>query len=133
MDNVIKVGVGVVIRNPAGQILLGQRLGSHGAARWSFPGGHVEFGEALEATATREVLEETGLRCRRLRPLHFTNDVFEEEGRHYVTLFFDCLEWEGVVVNREPLKCSGWDWFPPHALPTPLFLPIQNLLTTHRL
>ncbi|MGI0151404.1 MAG: NUDIX domain-containing protein, partial [Thermoplasmata archaeon] len=29
--------------------------------RWGFPKGHVETGESLRATATREVAEETGI------------------------------------------------------------------------
>lgn len=32
--------------------------------RWTFPKGQVEDGETLEDTATREVLEETGIRCK---------------------------------------------------------------------
>jgi 8-oxo-dGTP diphosphatase len=128
MDSTVKVGVGVIIRNAQGQVLLGQRQGSHGAATWSFPGGHVEFGEALEQTAAREVAEETGLNCLELRPFYFTNDIFQEENKHYVTLFFECTRWEGEVVNAEPVKCLGWEWFAPTALPAPLFLPIQQLL-----
>jgi len=31
---------------------------------WSYPKGKVEPGETLEDCALREVLEETGLRCR---------------------------------------------------------------------
>jgi ADP-ribose pyrophosphatase len=39
----------------------------------SFPGGHIQAGEDPEATATRELLEETGYRAGRLTPLgHFT-------------------------------------------------------------
>jgi 8-oxo-dGTP diphosphatase len=34
------------------------------AGRWELPGGTVEPGEAFEATAVREVAEETGLRVR---------------------------------------------------------------------
>ena len=36
---------------------------------WSFPKGKLDAGEAWEAAALREVLEETGLRCRLLREL----------------------------------------------------------------
>ena len=128
MDNVVRIGVGVLIRDKAGRVLLGQRQGSHGATTWSFPGGHVEFGEELEEASAREVQEETGLRCLHLRPYYFTNDIFPVEAKHYVTLFFECTQWEGTVVNAEPTKCLGWEWFEPSALPTPLFLPIQHLL-----
>src|SRR5437763_4181740 len=36
---------------------------------WSFPKGKLDEGEGWEAAALREVLEETGLRCRLLREL----------------------------------------------------------------
>lgn len=55
-----QVGVGVLILRD-GKVLLGRRKGSHGAGCWSAPGGHLEFGEAVEDCALREALEETGL------------------------------------------------------------------------
>ena len=36
---------------------------------WSFPKGKLNQGESVEHAALREVLEETGLRCRIIRPL----------------------------------------------------------------
>ena len=36
---------------------------------WSFPKGKLDPGETIEATALREVEEETGLRCRNVRAL----------------------------------------------------------------
>jgi 8-oxo-dGTP diphosphatase len=35
---------------------------------WSLPKGHVDAGETLQEAAVREVLEETGYRCRTGRP-----------------------------------------------------------------
>ena len=45
-----KVGIGVMIQNEKGEVLLGLRQGSHGAGEWSFPGGHLEFGEKIFET-----------------------------------------------------------------------------------
>ena len=39
-----KVGIGVMIQNADGLVLLGLRKGSHGSGEWSFPGGHLEMG-----------------------------------------------------------------------------------------
>ena len=36
---------------------------------WSFPKGKLNQGESIDRAATREVLEETGLQCRIIRPL----------------------------------------------------------------
>ena len=56
----VVTGVGVIIVNPQGEILLGKRCGPH-APFWSIPGGHLEAGETFEQCAQREIAEETGL------------------------------------------------------------------------
>jgi 8-oxo-dGTP diphosphatase len=122
----IEVGVGVIISQDK-RLLFGKRLSAHGQSQWSFPGGHVEFGEKPEDAAIRETFEETSLTISKLRKVHFTSDVFEN-GKHYVTLYFLALEWNGTVKNMEPEKCEGWQWFDPINLPDPLFRPIESLL-----
>lgn len=52
-----KVGIAVIVKRD-NKVLLGKRIGSHGANTWAFPGGHLEFSEEFEDTATREVDEE---------------------------------------------------------------------------
>jgi 8-oxo-dGTP diphosphatase len=111
-----------------GKVLLGQRAGSHGAGAWSFPGGHLEHGESWEACAARETLEETGLHLQSPRFAAVTNDLFTAEGKHYVTIFMTGTAASTDARVMEPDKCLGWRWFDWTALPTPLFLPIQNLL-----
>jgi mutator protein MutT len=54
------VGVGAVIVQD-GQVLIVKRKYDPLAGQWSIPGGAVELGETLEASVTREMLEETGL------------------------------------------------------------------------
>jgi len=122
-----KVGVSVIICRDQ-KVLLGQRQGSHGAGSWQFPGGHLEYGEAIETCAIREVWEETGLEVAALERGPYTNDVFASEGKHYITLFLVARHAGGEPVAREPEKCDGWAWFGWDELPAPLFLPIQNLL-----
>jgi 8-oxo-dGTP diphosphatase len=122
-----RVGVAVIVQKE-GQVLLGQRLGAHGAGSWQFPGGHLEYGESLELCAAREVMEETGLVVRGIRPVTFTNDIFAAEGKHYVTLYMLADYDGGTPEVREPHKCVCWEWFSWDALPRPLFLPIENLL-----
>lgn len=124
------VGVGVIIRR-GGKVLLGRRRNSHGEDSWSFPGGHLEFGESVEQCAAREALEETGLTICRLRSGPYTNDIFHKEGKHYITLYIlaDCEAGEASLL--EPEKCSEWRWFSRDELPAPLFLPLRNLIATH--
>ncbi len=125
----VRVGVGVVVTR-GNRLLLGRRKGAHGAGAWALPGGHLEFGESIEACARREVFEETGLRIDGIRHVDFTNDFFRDERRHYVTLFVAADCHTGDPFLREPDKCSEWAWFAWSALPEPLFLPLQHLIET---
>lgn len=127
MEKYPRVGIGIIVKKN-GKVLLGKRKGSHGEGSWSFPGGHLEFGEELVDCAKREVFEETGIKIKNARPAAFTNDIFEKEGKHYVTLFVtaDCESGEPEVM--EPEKCERWEWFEWKNLPQPLFLTIRNLL-----
>jgi 8-oxo-dGTP diphosphatase len=122
-----KVGIGVLIVKD-GKVLMGKRKNAHGDGAWSFPGGHLEFGESWEECARRETEEETGIQIKNIRFGAVTNDVFVEEEKHYITLYMLADYEAGEVQLREPEKCEGWDWFLWDHLPTPLFLPIQNLL-----
>lgn len=54
---------------------------------WQFPGGHLEPGEELLDCGARETLEETGLEIEGKGVFTITNDVFLEEGKHYITIF----------------------------------------------
>ncbi|WP_395092827.1 NUDIX hydrolase [Armatimonas sp.] len=123
-----RVGVAVLLLRE-GKLLLGQRVGTHGAGTWAPPGGYLEFGESLEVCARREVLEETGLIIGELRDGPYTNTLFEAEGKHSVTLFLlaDCPESLGQPKRREPEKCIGWSWHDWAQLPEPLFATLAQL------
>jgi 8-oxo-dGTP diphosphatase len=110
-----------------GAVLLGLRRGSHGAGTWSPPGGHLEFGEDPADCARRETLEETGLELGSCRFVGVTNDLFEAEDKHYVTLFYAADDARGEPTVLEPTKCEGWQWWPWAALPENVFLPLRHL------
>lgn len=127
MKKEVRVGVAAVILRE-GRVLLGERIGSHGAHTWATPGGHLEWGESIEECAQRETFEETGLVVDTFKKLSFTNDVFEQEDKHYVTLFVVACCSSGEPQVAEPDKCKQWKWFEINKLPEPLFLPLANLL-----
>lgn len=125
----VRVGLGVIIVKKTvekfdgvdltvGRMLVGRRKGSHGAGRYSFPGGHLDFNEEWAACALREVEEECGegvqLNLLPKSPTQLewfvTNDILPEDDRHYITIYI-AAEWvSGEPINREPNKCEGWQW-----------------------
>jgi 8-oxo-dGTP diphosphatase len=112
----------------AGRVLLIRRQRSHGAGTWSTPGGHLDFGETPAACAIRETEEETGVCVSRVEFLAVTNDVFADEGKHYVTVWMRGDADEGDAQVRDPAEVAEVGWYAPDGLPTPLFLSLENLL-----
>jgi len=121
------IGVGVIVIKDS-KVLLGKRRGAHGNGTWALPGGHLEWGESLEACAHREVLEECNVYITNIRRGSFTNDIFEDSNKHYVTLFMIADYELGELRVCEPDKCEQWGWFDWNDLPKPLFLPLKNLI-----
>lgn len=122
------VGVGIII-SKGKQVLLIRRSNALGEGTWSPPGGHLTYGESHQQCAIREAQEETGVTITNPIFRAITNDVFEEEYRHYLTVWM-----EGTYVSGEPTIQSAHEvsevgWFSWDALPEPLFLPFEHLLT----
>lgn len=127
METFARIGVGVFVFKE-GKFLMGKRIGSLGEGNWSIPGGHLEFSESFEDTARREVLEETGLAIRNICFGAVTNDFFQKENKHYVTIWMLSDYESGTPTILEPEKYIEQDWFDFDTLPTPLFLPWRQLL-----
>ena len=73
----LQVGASVIVEDPQGRILLELRSDNH---CWGYPGGSVELDEAVEDTARRELLEETGLIAARLELF----GIFSGPDLHYI-------------------------------------------------
>lgn len=127
MQQRAQLGTGVLILKDD-LLLLQKRASSHGEGTWSTPGGHIEYGETPERTAIRETEEEVGLTIGGGRIVAITNDVFENEEKHYVTLWLLAEDIGDDPIILKADETSDYGWFPLDALPSPLFLPMQTLL-----
>jgi 8-oxo-dGTP diphosphatase len=127
MANTPKVGVGTIIRNK-NKVLLLKRKNSHGEGTWAFIGGHLEFNETPEECARREVLEEINIRINNPLATTFTNDIFPKEKKHYVTIFVVADHSGDKIRINEPDKIEAVKWFEWGKFPSPLFIPLKNLL-----
>ena len=126
-----KVGIAVFIFQGK-QFLLWERIGKLGGKTRGLPGGKLEWGEELEACGKREVFEETGLKVEHLEFMWITNDIFDKEGEHYVTIFFTSNYSGGEVQVKEPEKCKQWKWISIDELPRNLFPPLKRFLATQK-
>ena len=121
------VGVAVIIEQ-GGHVLLIRRSGSHGAGTWATPGGHLDFGETPERCGAREAREETGLEVADLSFVAITNDLFEAEQKHYITIWMRAGAIVGEPSIASPREMTEFGWFAWDALPEPLFLPLAQLV-----
>lgn len=128
------VGVGVMIKNKKGQVLLGLRKGSHGAGEWCFPGGHLEFGETFFQTAIRETKEETGLKVKNCKLISVAEEFryLKSDGKHCVNIGIEAKYKNGTPKIMEPDKCKEWKWFNLKKLPKKLFQGTELILNNYK-
>lgn len=122
-----RVGVACLVAR-GGRVLLLRRQRSHGAGSWSPPGGHLDYAEAIDACAIRETLEETGLHIVNPQFFAVTNDIFEPDGKHYVTVWMRAEARDGEPSVQDPSEVGEVGWFALDRLPEPLFLSLENLI-----
>ena len=108
----------VLLRNDKNEILLQQRSGTgYLDGYWDFPSGHVELGESLRNTASRETKEEIDIdiAAEDLELVHIEQFFVD---RNYINYTFEARLWQGEPRICEPEKCSAIGWFSADALPS---------------
>lgn len=115
-----RVGTGVLIFKD-GKILLGKRIGTkHGSGEYSSSGGHLEYMESIDECATREALEESGIKIKNLK-LNYIANIKEYAPKHYLDIGL-IADWEsGEPQVLEPEKCENWGWYDIDNLPEPVY------------
>jgi 8-oxo-dGTP pyrophosphatase MutT (NUDIX family) len=106
---------GIIYKKEAGKIyiLLCQHALHHG---WVFPkgliGDHID-GESKEATALREVKEETGAEARILRPLPAMTYWYVWEGEKIKkTVYYFLMEYTGGDITKHDTEMEDVEWLP---------------------
>ena len=101
---------GIVIKTDGDKpmVLVTQHSGHHG---WDFPKGHVESGEAVEAAALREVLEETGVIAEIVEKVGRSEYFYKDEGEKvFKTVIYFLMNYvgEGVATTAEEVSAIVW-------------------------
>lgn len=74
----------------------------------SFPGGHVEVGEAFVPSVIREVKEETGLDICSVVPCGFKDWYDFKKKKRYVVMFFKTKTFSGELIDRSHEGVNTW-------------------------
>ncbi len=106
---------GVVFKKEEGQlwILVSQHSHHHG---WVFPkgliGDHIE-NESKEATAVREVAEETGAVGNIIQPLTPITYWYQMEGeKRKKTVYYYLMEYTGGDITQHDWEMENVEWLP---------------------
>ncbi len=127
---IVNAAVGI-LQQQSGEVLLAERpVGKPWPGYWEFPGGKIETGETPEVALIRELQEELGVTCQKMRPwLTRTFDYpehYDEDGKltsaaKRVSLhFFIVTQWQGEPVGLEQQKLC---WQVPAGLTVSPMLP----------
>ena len=88
-------------------------IATNSGRRWGLPKGHVRYGEAAEAAATREIAEETGLRGdvqRHLATIEYWFRAGPTRIHKYVDFFL--VRYTGGALVPQQAEVDDAQWFP---------------------
>ena len=123
----IPTGVHVLLER-GGEVLLMRRAGTgFFDGLYSLPGGHVEEGESLRATAVREMREELGIELAEAS-LEVLGVVHRRSDTNRIDFFLRATAWCGEPRIAEPHKCDELRWCAPAALPAVVVLYVRDAL-----
>lgn len=126
-----RVGVGVLLLDQRGRVLLTLRRRPPEAGSWSIVGGKLAFLESLEDCAIREAWEEVGLKIAIDRLLCVTNHRLPHEGHHWVSPAYLGRLLAGEATNCEPHTTREVRWFPLTGLPPNLTMTARNAIAAY--
>jgi 8-oxo-dGTP diphosphatase len=117
--------VDIIIEVSGGVVLIDRRNEPHG---WALPGGFVDYGESLEAAASREAREETSLTVSNLRLLGCYSDPTRDQRQHTISTVF-VASGSGTPLAAD--DAAGLKIFPLDQLPEPLCFDHAKILADY--
>ena len=126
-----RVGVGVLLTDNHGRVLLTLRKRPPEAGSWSIVGGKVDFLETLEQCAIREAREEVGLEISLRSLLCVTDHCLPGENQHWVSPAYLGQILSGEATNCEPAKTREVRWFGLDQLPPNLTMTARNAIKAY--
>jgi putative (di)nucleoside polyphosphate hydrolase len=113
-----------ILRNPAGHILIGERVAVAGA--WQFPQGGIDPGETPEQAIQRELWEEIGVLPQDYRLLERRGPYYylfppgvTKKGHHGKEQWYFLADFHGsdarINVATEHPEFRAWRWVEPRA------------------
>ena len=117
------ISIDLAVKNPHGEILLGQRLNRPAKGVWFVPGGRILKNETLDAAFSRLTREELGKAYQRSEAQmlgmyeHFYDDsVFGESSEgpdtHYIVLAYQLVLAEGEELQPPHAQHDAYRWWP---------------------
>lgn len=100
------VGVGAVVFDDDGRLLLIERKRDPGKGKWAVPGGKPNLGEPLEAAVVREAKEETGLDVE-VGGVLWVGEIIEE-GFHLVIIDYAATVIGGTLEAGDDAGDARW-------------------------
>jgi ADP-ribose pyrophosphatase len=126
-----RVGVGVLLVDELGRVLLTLRNRPPEAGCWSIVGGKLDFLETLEECAAREAREEVGVEVAIQSLLCVTDHCLPQENQHWVSPAYLAKVRSGKTSNREPEKIADVQWFALDHLPANLTMTARNAIRAY--
>ncbi|GLI37042.1 NUDIX hydrolase [Geobacter hydrogenophilus] len=114
--------VDIIIETEGGIVLIERKNEPRG---WALPGGFVDYGETLEAAATREAKEETSLHVTNLRLLGCYSDPSRDPRQHTISTVYVARA-SGVPAAAD--DAANLAVFPVTALPSELCFDHRRIL-----
>ena len=138
MDKKMGIGVGVILLNNNGQVLLLLRNSDYKIAdsdmryegQYTLPAGKVKFGEEFEDAGIRKVKQETNLDVTEIKVICLLNDY--NENAHYATIGLLASKFSGSIDLGNTKEHVSYIWADINNLPKNLCKSSLDIISRYK-